>query len=220
MNANLNFESLFEQLPEQELWRLLQDVIAAEVELADGAIERLDDRMQGFLFLQEYVNNREARIEFARSPEHMPYLRDAAGSHNVWMDDQEFGELVNQDDPVTLACFGRCDQMKPHHLAYIEHKLKVHPHRQDSLATSYETRITLKKALESQGNSWEMALFRLARTALDGTGNSNGDPRALWRAYQNLKGLDEKTLRGLLADAGMSTNRPARTSNTGGESIH
>jgi hypothetical protein len=43
MNANLNFDSLFKQLPEQELWRLLQDVIASEVELADATIQQLDD---------------------------------------------------------------------------------------------------------------------------------------------------------------------------------
>jgi len=235
MNANLNFESLFEQLPEQELWRLLQDVIASEVELANDTIQHLDDRMQGFLFLQEYVTNRKARIEFACSPAHMTYLRDAAGSRNVWMDDQEFTELVGQDDSATLACFGRSEQMKPHHLAYIEHKLAIHPHRQELLATSYDTTITLKKALESQGNSWEMALFRLAKAALEGTASvgslvanrapgtvvgSSGDPRALWRAYLNLKNLDETTLQELLAAAGLSTSRPARTSRPELDSIH
>ena len=209
MNANLNFESLFNQLPEQDLWRLLQDVIASETELENDTIKHLDDRMQGFLFLQEYVANREARIEFARSPQHMAYLRDAAGSRNVWMDDEEFTELVNQDDSDTLACFGRSDQMKPHHLAYIEYKLALHPHRHELLATSYDVTITLKKALECHGNSWEMALFRLARAALDGAAGvggmaadrlrgaivaSNDDPRALWQAYLNLKNLDEKTL--------------------------
>jgi hypothetical protein len=235
MNANLNFESLFEMLPEQELWRLLQDLIASETELANGTIQQLDDRMQGFMFLQEYVANREARIEFARSPEHMPYLRDAAGSRNVWMDDEEFTGLVNQDDAATLACFARSKQMKLHHLAYIEYKLAVHPHKQELLATSYDTRITLMKALESQGNSWEMALFRLSRAALEGTAgvdnviasrapgvivHSNGDPRALWQTYLNLKSLDEETLRELLAAAGESTGRPLRTSQTGVESIH
>jgi hypothetical protein len=199
MNANSNFGFLFEQLPEQELWRLLQDLTASEVELANGAIAQLDDRMQGFLFLQEYVTNREARIEFARSPEHMTYLRDAAGSRNVWMDDEEFTELVSQDDSATLACFARSEQMKPHHLAYIEYKLAAHPHRQELLATSYDTSITLKKALECQGDSREMTLFRQARKAAD----SSADPRTLWRAYLNL-----------------STNRPVRTSAVGSESIH
>jgi hypothetical protein len=52
MNANLNFDILIEQLPEPDLWRLLQDVIDSEIELTDGTIKRLDDRMQGFMFLQ------------------------------------------------------------------------------------------------------------------------------------------------------------------------
>ena len=217
MNANLNFDLLFNQLPEQELWKLLQDVIESEVELDDSTIEQLDDRMQGFLFLQESVTNREARIRFAMSTRHMTYLRDAAGGRNVWMDDEEFTSLVNGDDSVTLACFARSEQMKPHHLAYIEHKLQTSPHRDEMLASSYDTRITLKKALEFQGNSWEMALFRLARTALDG---SEGDPRGLWQAYLNLKDLDQETVRELLLDAGLSTGRPIRTSAKAVESIH
>ncbi len=217
MNANLNFEVLFNQLPEQELWSLLQDVIDSEVELDDHSVLQLDDRMQSFLFLQEYVVNREARIRFATSPRHMTYLRDAAGSRNVWMDDEEFTSLVNADDSITLACFARSEQMKPHHLAYIEHKLGVDPHREELLATSWDTRITLKKALEFQGNTWEMALYRLARTALDG---SKGDPRELWQAYLNLKNMDKKTVRELLLDAGLSTGRPVQTSTGAAESIH
>lgn len=217
MNAHMNFEVLFTQLPEQELWHLLQDVISSEIELSNGSISQLDDRMQGFLFLQEYVTNREARIRFAQSPEHMAYLRDAAGSRNVWMDDHEFTELVNSDDSATLACFARSEQMKPHHLAYIEYKLGVHPHRHELLASSYDTTITLKKALESQGNSWEMALFRLARTALDG---SKADPRELWQAYLNLKSMDKETVRELLSAADLSTGRPLRTSAGSAESIH
>ena len=43
MNANLNFGSLSKQLPEQELWRLLQDLIASKVELADATVQQLDD---------------------------------------------------------------------------------------------------------------------------------------------------------------------------------
>lgn len=217
MNANLNFEVLFNQLPEPELWSLLQEVIDAEVELDDRSVLQLDDRMQGFLFLQEYVVNREARIRFAMSPRHMTYLRDAAGNRNVWMDDEEFAALVHADDPVTLACFARCEQMKPHHLAYIEHKLGVSPHRDEMLASSYDARITLKKALEFQGNTWEMALFRLARTALEG---SKGDARELWQGYLNLKNMDEKAVRELLLDAGLSTGRPLRTSAGTAESIH
>lgn len=217
MNAGMNFEVLFNQLPEQELWHLLQDVIASEIELTNGTIAQLDDGMQGFLFLQEYVTNREARIRFAQSPEHMAYLRDAAGSRNVWMDDEEFTELVNRDDSATLACFARSEQMKPHHLAYIEYKLGMHPHRHEMLASSYDTTITLKKALESQGNTWEMALFRLARTALDG---SKAAPRELWQAYLNLQSMDKETVRELLSAADLSTGRPIRTSAGNADSIH
>ena len=89
--------------------------------------------------------------------------------------------------------------MKPHHLAYIEYKLAAYPHRQEMLATSYDATITLKKALECQGDSWEMALFRQAREAVD----SNADPRMLWRAYLDL-----------------STSRPVRTSTAAADSIH
>ena len=124
---------------------------------------------------------------------------------------------MNADDSITLACFARSEQMKPHHLAYIEHKLGVDPHREELLATSWDTRITLKKALEFQGNTWEMALYRLARTALDG---SKGDPRELWQAYLNLKNMDKKTVRELLLDAGLSTGRPVQTSTGAAESIH
>ena len=166
MNANTNFEVLFKQLPEQELWRLLQDVIADEIELDDGTIRQLDAQMQGFLFLQEYVSNREARIDFARSPRHMPYMRDAAGSRNVWMSDEEFTEFVNEDDAETLACFARSHQMKPHQLLYIEYKLSVHPHQQDMLASAYDAMITTKKSLELHGNTREMAVW----------------PRRRWRA--------------------------------------
>jgi hypothetical protein len=227
MNANLNFEMLFEQLPEQDLWRLLQDMIASEVELEDDTLQRLDDRMQGFLFLQEYIGNREARMEFARSPAHMLYLRDAAGSRNVWMNDDEFTELVEQDDAVTLACFARSEHMRPHHLAYIEYKLSVDPHGCELLATSSDTRITLKKALEQQGHSWEMAVFRLARAVMSGSASIANvvltldiQPRTLWQAYLSIRNQDESVLNKQLALAGLSTNRPVRTSRSGGESIH
>jgi hypothetical protein len=231
----LNFDELIESLPEQDLWRLLQDVIASEIELKDTTIRQLDDRMQGFLFLQEYVTNRAARIEFARSPGHMAYLRDAAGSRNVWMDDQEFSDLVHLDDSATLACFARSEQMRPHHLAYIAHKLEMHPHRQELLATSDDARITLIKALEIQGNSSELALIRLAKAALEGADGIDsviencapgaivravGDPRALWRAYVNLRALDQKTIMVLLEKAGLSTVGPIRTSQKNIRSLH
>lgn len=235
MNANTNFDVLFTQLPEQELWRLLQDVVASGVELSDGTIGRLDPRMQGFLFLQEYIDNREARIAFARSPGHMAYMRDAAGSRNVWMTDAEFTELVNENDSETLACFARSEKMKPHHLLYIEYKLARNPHSQDLLASAYDAMITTKKSLELHGNTREMALIRLAKAALEGSPDletamngripgavvrSPNDPGALWRAYLNLKNLDEGTLRELLETAGLSTGRPVRASGAEGESIH
>jgi len=239
-SAPANIDALIAQLPEQELWRLLQDIIDEEIELGDDTVRRLDDSMQGFLFVQDYVTNRAARIGFACSPKHMPYLRDAAGSRNVWMNDEEFTRLVNQDDSATLACFARSEDMLPHHLAYIEYKLARDPHGQDLLATSYDTRITLKKALECQGNTRETALFRLAKAAVEGSADfnsvvenhapgavvhSNGDPRALWGAYLNLKGLGEETIRKMLEAAGeqapfMSTGRPTRTSSTPAQSVH
>jgi hypothetical protein len=235
MNANLDFDTLIEQLPEPELWRLLQDVIAQEIELEDGTIRRLDGRMQGFLFTQEYVTNRVARIDFATSPQHMAYLRDAAGSRNVWMTDDEFTELVARDDAATLACFARSEQMRPHHLAYIEHKLSVHPHGNEMLATSYDASITIKKAVERGGNARETALFRLAKAALDGPGSFgdllerrlpgaidqvSGDPRALWQAYLNLVSLDEWVIRELLDSMAMSTSRLLGASRAASNSLH
>jgi hypothetical protein len=228
-------ESLFRELPEPELWQLLQDLVDREIALSDDAVRGLDPRMQGFLFLQDFVDNRMVRIEFARSGAHMSYLRDAAGSRNVWMDDDEFSSLVEQDDPVALACFARSEKMQPHHLLYIEHKLAMQPHRDEMLATSWDTGITLKKALEVQGNTPSLALIRLARAALHGSAEIDsvleqrapgavvavtGDAKALWRAFRNLQRLDEGALRELLEAAGRSTGRPAATSGEGGVSLH
>ena len=230
-----DLDSLIKTLPEKELWALLQDIIDREIALKDDTIRQLDDRMQGFLFLQEYVTNREARIDFARAQQYMTYLRDAAGSRNVWMTDEEFSELVALGDSVTLACFARSEQMSPHHLMYIEHKLAVQPHKDPMLANSYDTRITLKKALEWQNNSPELALMRLARAALEGSAGidsaiehhvpgtmmvPNGDPRGLWQVYLNLKSLDAKTLQELLEAARMSTSRPVGTSGGNSDSLH
>lgn len=218
MNTNLNFQHLVDSLPEQDLWQLLQGVISSEVELDDEVVQSLDDRMQGFLFLQDCVTNRKARILFARSPRHMPYLRDAAGSRNVWMEDDEFTTLVEQDDPVTLACFARSELMKPHHLAYIVYKLAQCPHGDEQLATTDEATITMKKALEHQGNSRQMDLFRLARLELEHA--AGDDSTALWRTYLYLKSLDERTLSKRLDQAGLSTGRPVRTSGKTSRAIH
>lgn len=230
-----DLDTLVRRLPEAELWSLLQDISGREIGLRDETIRQLDDRMQGFLFLQDHVEARSARIDFARSTWHMSYLRDAAGSRNVWMTDQEFSELVAEDDSITLACFARSEEMQPHHLMYIGHKLAVHPHRDELLATSDDARVTLTKVLEARGNTRELALMRLARAALQGSAeldsvilrripgavmDSNGDPRSLWRAYLNLKNLDESTLRELLEAAQMSTVRPVGASGSGIGSLH
>ena len=52
----------------------------------------------------------------------------------MWMDDGTFAQLVEEDDAVTLACFARCADMKPHHLHYISHKLALNPHQNEMLA--------------------------------------------------------------------------------------
>mgnify|MGYP001550410218 FL=1 len=235
MSKELALQNMIGNSPEPELWRVLQDLVATETPLDDRTVGRLDSPMLGFLFLQEHVGPRRARIEFARSPRHMPYLRDAAGSRNVWMSDAEFNELVEQNDAETLACFARSEQMSPHQLLYIEYKLALHPHGHDALATAYDAMITTKKSLELNGNDRGMALMRLAKAALEGTaGIETGlasrlrrsvvvpadDPRALWRAYLNLKSLDGDTLRELLETAKESSVRPVLTSGLGGRSLH
>lgn len=235
MTNGHRLEVMISRLPEQERWKLLQNAIDSKVELDDRTVLRLDSRMQGLLFLQDHITNRKARIEFARSKKHMPYLREAAGSRNVWMTDQEFTELVEQNDSETLACFARSEQMRPHHLLYIEYKLAVDPHRQDSLATTYDAMISAKKAIEAKGSAGEVALIRLAKAALEGSADvetliysrapgavsvANGDPRALWRAYLNLRSLDRETLIDLLKDAGESTAGPIMTSQFSPRAVH
>ena len=244
-NVNLNnhpenagfqdIDSLVSQLPEAELWQLLQDLIDRQVPLRDATVSKLDDRMQSFLFMQDYVENREARIAFARSPRHMAYLRDAAGSRNVSMTDEEFGQLVAENDSVTLACFARSEQMQPHHLMYIERSLALRPHGDDLLASSYDTRMTLKKAREMQGNSRELVLMRLAKAALEGSTRVDsvvesryigtelyheGDPRMLWQAYRNLQSLDLHDLRELAEQLTGSSEGLVRTSGRAGGTLH
>jgi len=173
---------IFDRLPEQALWQLLRGVIATRAELSDEAIMKLNDSMQGQLFYESQVQNRLARIAFARSAENIIFMRDAAGSKNVWMDDEEFSSLVGLNDSETLACFARCEQMKPHHLFLIKQKLAADPHRSEFLATSYDTAITLMKALEVQGNTPEMSWMRQAsETATDAV--------ALWQNYLDIKAM-------------------------------
>ena len=222
-------------LPERERWRMLQNAIDQRVEWSDDAVQRLDVRMQGLLFLQEHVHNRAARIAFARSPDNMAYLRDAAGRRNVWMSDAEFDVLVEENDAETLASFARCEAMHPHHLLYIEHLLAARPHRRPELATAYEARITARKVLEQRGATREVGLIRLARAALGGPDGVSpqlqrrvfsavvhpaDEPRALWRAYLNLAALDEAVLAELLEAARGSSDRPVRTSRAADRAVH
>ena len=172
--------NLFDRLPEQALWQLLRGAIATRAELSDEAIMKLNDSMQGQLFYESQVQNRQARIAFARSAEHIIFMREAAGRKNVWMDDEEFSSLVDMNDSETLACFARCEQMKPHHLFFIKQILAADPHGSEFLATSYDTAITLMKALEVQGNTPEMSWMRQAsETATDAV--------QLWQNYLDIR---------------------------------
>lgn len=235
MNRKTVLQAFSGSLKDQQMWRALQDIVDAGAEIDDDIVRSLDSRMQGFLFLQENVNNREARIAYARCPGNMPYLRDAAGSRNVWMSDAEFGELVEENDSETLACFARSEEMSPHQLMYIEYKLALHPHRKAELAGADDAMITTRKLLSQRSGGKSLALMRLARAALEGSPDigtglathlrrsvvvSAGDPRALWRAYLNLNALDGETLRGLLEAAGVSSNRPERASSRAVRSLH
>lgn len=235
MTKDRVLQTMIGRVPEQRLWRELQNVVDSGRELDDTTVRRLDSHMQGFLFLQEHISNRRARIAFARSKQHMPYLRDAAGSRNVWMNDAEFSDLVELDDAETLACFARSEQMDPHQLLYIEYKLALDPHGRDTLATADDAMITAKKALELRGHSRNMALMRLAKAALEGSADIEtglaervrrsvaldaNDARALWRAYLNLKSLDVETLQELLRDSSRSSARPLSSSGQGPRSVH
>jgi hypothetical protein len=178
---------LFDRLPEQALWALLKGAVATRARLRDDAVRKLDDRMQGFLFFEPYVENRRVRIEFVRSRHHMIYLREAAGSRNVWLDDDEFSELVALDDSTTFACFARCAEMKPHHLLYIERKLAADPHRSEYLADSDEARITLKKAIEKQGQTPELVNLRAALQIQQSVGSGLSDAISLWQVYREIE---------------------------------
>lgn len=222
-------------LPERERWHMLQSAIDLRLDWSDATIARLDSRMQGLLFLQDHVGNQAARVAFVRDKRNMAYLRDAAGSRNVCMGDAEFDGLVEDNDSETLAAFGRCEAMQPHHLLYIEHQLERLPHRQPALASAYDVKITARKVLESTGVTREVALLRLARAALSGPEGASpqlqrrifssvvhpaSEPRALWRAYLNLAALAPATLTELLEASRMSSARPHRTSRYGGALVH
>ena len=73
-----------------------------------------------------------------------------------------------------------------------------------------------KAALEgSDGIGTELA-NRLRRSVV----NTEGDPRALWHAYLNLKSLDGDILKDLLEASSGSSARPAMTSGRDGRSLH
>ena len=235
MNRKTAMQAFSGNLQEKQMWRALQDIVDSGEEIDDDIVKGLDRRMQGFLFLQENVNTREARTAFARCPRNMPYLRDAAGSRNVWMSDAEFNELVEEGNSETLACFARSEHMNPHQLMYIEYALRLNPHRNAELATADDAMITSRKVLGQRGGGHPLALMRLAKAALEGNTGlktdlaerlrrsvvvSADDPRALWRAYLNLKALDAETLQGLLEAADMSRDRPVTTSGLGIRSLH
>ena len=234
MNIQKRLE-MMNGLPERERWRMLQSAIDLRLDWSDTTINRLDSRMQGLLFLQDHVRNGPARIAFVRDKRNMAYLRDAAGSRNVTMSDAEFDALVEENDSETLAAFGRCEAMQPHHLLYIEHQLERQPHRQPALASAYDVKITVRKVLESTGVTREVALLRLARAALSGHGAASpeiqrrifsavvhpaSEPRAVWRAYLNLAALDPATLTELLEASRRSSGRPPGTSRQGGAPVH
>lgn len=215
---------LFDRLPDQALWQLIQGAITARAEFSDEVIYSLDDAMQGQLFFEQQVQNRRARIAFACSSEHIIYMRDAAGSKNVWMDDEEFARLVQLNDSITFACFARCEQMKPHHLLYIQHKLAQDPHQSDFLATAYDAKITLMKAIERQGNTTELSWMRQALSggsadaavAAPGSSGSRPDPSSLWRNYLNIRSEAAAGASGQFRhpvnDLTVSTSGPNRTS--------
>ena len=235
MNSQTRFETIMNGQPERERWRMLQSAIDRRVDWTDEAIARLDTRMQGLLFLQDHVGNSAARIAFVRDRRNMSYLRDAAGSRNVRMSDAQFNELVEENDSETLAAFGRCATMQPHHLLYIELRLERLPHRQPALASAYDVKITARKVLEATGVTREVALFRLARAALSGPGRASpqlqrrifssvvhpaSEPRSVWRAYLNLAALDPATLTELLEASRMSSDRPVGTSRQRAVFVH
>ena len=192
---------------ESELWLRLQKLMAAGKQLDDHDVQALDERMQGFLFLQNHVENRRARIDFARNPSNMAYLRDAAGGNKVWMVDDEFSELVQEDNAVTLACFGRSEAMQLHHLEFIAFRLSTGPHRQDVLADAHEVQITIKKAIDKKGAT---QAWRLMKQAISQTGQQG--PLAVWSEYVGLA-MSE----GLLAE---SNTGPFETSGRGAATVH
>jgi hypothetical protein len=151
--------------------------------------------------------DRRARIAYARDARHAVFLRDAAGSNQVWMVDDEFAELVQLDDAVSLACFGRSETMQPHHLAFIAYKLSVDPHRREVLADADEVRLTLRKALDLFGSSQP---WRLMKQAILMRGHEG--PAGVWAEY-----VRSAVREGLLNE---TNTGPFETSRTIGRTVH
>jgi len=219
---------LFDRLPEKAMRQLLRAAITTRAELADDVVMNLDESMQGQLYFESHIQNRLARIAFACSGANIIYMREAAGGKNVWMDDEEFTRLVELDDSSTFACFARSEQMKPHHLLFIQHKLAADPHQSEFLASSYETKITLMKALEMQGNSQELTWMRSALEARNPAVHSDGpsdgclrysDAGVLWRNYVEIKNQAvssvPRTPLSTKDSLPVSTAGPVRTSTSG-----
>ena len=184
---------LFGRLPDGALWLLLRGAIAARAQLSDEVIIGLDDSMQGQLFFEPHVKNKRARIAFACSREHIIYMREAAGANNVCLSDEEFTQLVKLNDSITFACFARCEQMRPHHLLFIQHKLAKNPHQCEFLASSYDAKITLMKALELQGNSQELCWMR---QVLENPNPASNEASVVWHDYLNARGKGESVMPG------------------------
>ena len=79
MTKDRVLQSMIGRVPEQRLWRELQEVVADGRELDDTTVARLDSQMQGFLFLQYHVSNRRARITSRSRPRSASMRARSAG---------------------------------------------------------------------------------------------------------------------------------------------
>lgn len=146
-----------------------------------------DELVLGQLFFDDQVTRRQERIAYALSNSNILYLREAAGSKNVWMDDNQFAQLVTRNDPVLFSCFARSEQMKPHHLLFLTEFLMANPHQYPFLANGYEARITLMKSIEVYGGSRELDWMRSVVKRGSDQGIKIGPD--LWHEYCQVKAL-------------------------------
>jgi hypothetical protein len=188
---------VFDTLPEATQWKILRAAIAARKELGADAVRAMSEQMQGCYFVEPWVQHRSARICYAADSGHSIHLRIAAGSNQVWFDDEEFGELLLNRELRDLACFARCPEMRPHHLMLVEHLLKTEPLCGDGLPTAYEAAIALKKSLEKHGHTIESHWFRSPlRKMSRAIGRDKRSIKALWLSYM---------------DSGISVRQPKRS---------